>query len=1293
MFAGPLTPAFAASDLQVSLTSETGTPDFDQNDDPGNDSSADNDVIRTNDQALYTVQIAPGSKPLPGAQMTLTIPKGQELRNVPAFCKDPADPSVVAEPTPAMNPPSVPLTASSWQSLPQQSITCALGDLAANLTQSFQFPAFQRSEVPNGTVLTAAKVSFKGASVAEVTAVDSRKMVVSAKPRWDLSKNGVATAENSGDLTPLVTEACKFDSTQACYSYYFPLLISGVNGGKGLSPLAGPVMFTELINPASFYGDEVVNSAKWQAAGANANNLYAPRIRECLIGAIRATPGTKLGDPANAVRDSGKISCSQAAPGQDVKVTITDTDWSLYTYPSKVNISDGPVPDSRAYAVSMSIWIEVPVKAVQDFGTGTDRKALTGTNRYTPLQGMGLDGTAQVDSDDPQWNNYRTAVFTASVPGGFTKFFAGVPGDPNNTPPAVFSPRYQRYYGPPGGQRILSGQIQAGARQTVISMLSQTGSYPDDPRDGSTLYCDVWDNAKLQLRAGDYPGLGSSSGAESQAKPSGGAAVWNSGLVYVADEADLKYTVKYGHADNPGAGTSDCRSGQFFDRPEDVPGNDPTLMQQGIYSAVNQVRIWATIPKASLANTSPVHEYFSIALSVVPGQKNNSIIPNWATSQAQFEGFLPEDALLSLPPVEKSTYDPVTHGGLPGDRLLFAPAYTRVDKTVVDVDVAGKSTNASADDEVVWTLTPKLSSSAASSFIQAQPIFVEDCLPAGLVFDSATVVPSVNELVTDAAGMTGASGIECPSGNTFLRFDLGDRVPNQKIDPVVVTTRVSQLAEVGTYTNVAVIQTDPADPSPLASRSSSAQVSIQQVAGVKLEKTAVTPQVQVNPTNNTKVEKNVWKLTLANLNSPQAVSNADVIDVLPTATGVNGSKFAGTMDFDSASVSKGSGVRILYTSATSVNSNPRDTSNGSNGIAWCDAAAGGTRVLGTGDCPGSAGDVTGLRFQKPGDVRSGDVIEAMVTMIGKGNVEGDTYVNVAEAVVDGLKFNVGPANAPETVVASSIGDTVWLDFNANGIQDDGAAGVAGFPVSLSGTDKLGNQVTMSTKTNADGVYHFTGLRDGDYTVTFDPAALKGAQGFTVKGAGNDTKMDSDGDANTGVTDAIALDKNVDRSDIDQGITAPAVVWNKTDGNTLLGGAEWELKGPEGFQTLTLTDCDQAAASDCAGADKDPVAGQFRLVNLPQGDYVLTETKAPSGFVLGETAYKFSVSVAAFTKTGWQDIKVNGGAIENTPRRSPVLPLTGGLGSDAFYLGGGGLLLISGGLALIARKRGLLGRQS
>jgi hypothetical protein len=128
-------------------------------------------------------------------------------------------------------------------------------------------------------------------------------------------------------------------------------------------------------------------------------------------------------------------------------------------------------------------------------------------------------------------------------------------------------------------------------------------------------------------------------------------------------------------------------------------------------------------------------------------------------------------------------------------------------------------------------------------------------------------------------------------------------------------------------------------------------------------------------------------------------------------------------------------------------------------------------------------------------------------------------------------------------VLASIGDRVWLDANGNGIQDAGEAGVAGFPVSLQGTDSAGNPVSLTTTTDADGNYAFTGLQSGSYTVTFSPAGLAAVGPdyyFVTANAGADDAVDSDGDPVTGVAQVVVIQGNVSNLTVDQGIALAAI---------------------------------------------------------------------------------------------------------------------------------------------------------
>lgn len=82
------------------------------------------------------------------------------------------------------------------------------------------------------------------------------------------------------------------------------------------------------------------------------------------------------------------------------------------------------------------------------------------------------------------------------------------------------------------------------------------------------------------------------------------------------------------------------------------------------------------------------------------------------------------------------------------------------------------------------------------------------------------------------------------------------------------------------------------------------------------------------------------------------------------------------------------------------------------------------------------------------------------------------------------------ANVGQVLASGTIGDTVWYDTNANGVQDGTEAGIANVPVKLVGNDGQdvdpatpGIQTTLTMMTNASGKYLFSGLPAGSYTVS------------------------------------------------------------------------------------------------------------------------------------------------------------------------------------------------------------------
>lgn len=81
----------------------------------------------------------------------------------------------------------------------------------------------------------------------------------------------------------------------------------------------------------------------------------------------------------------------------------------------------------------------------------------------------------------------------------------------------------------------------------------------------------------------------------------------------------------------------------------------------------------------------------------------------------------------------------------------------------------------------------------------------------------------------------------------------------------------------------------------------------------------------------------------------------------------------------------------------------------------------------------------------------------------------------------------------------SVGDTVWEDTNQNGIQDTGEQGLSGVTLTLSGVDV---PVTAVAVTDASGMYLFTNVASGTYTIIVTSTLTGMAATYDADGTGS-----------------------------------------------------------------------------------------------------------------------------------------------------------------------------------------------
>ncbi len=139
----------------------------------------------------------------------------------------------------------------------------------------------------------------------------------------------------------------------------------------------------------------------------------------------------------------------------------------------------------------------------------------------------------------------------------------------------------------------------------------------------------------------------------------------------------------------------------------------------------------------------------------------------------------------------------------------------------------------------------------------------------------------------------------------------------------------------------------------------------------------------------------------------------------------------------------------------------------------------------------------------------------------------------------------------------SIGDTVWYDTNANGVQDTGENGLEGTTVTLDPGTPVDPSDDLTTTTDANGNYLFDNLPASNYTITVDVSTVTGGlpTGVTVAELGQTYDADGTGTPNTSSLTLATGENNLDQ---DFGYSSGIIgdrIWYDTDSDGIQDSGE------------------------------------------------------------------------------------------------------------------------------------------
>ena len=200
---------------------------------------------------------------------------------------------------------------------------------------------------------------------------------------------------------------------------------------------------------------------------------------------------------------------------------------------------------------------------------------------------------------------------------------------------------------------------------------------------------------------------------------------------------------------------------------------------------------------------------------------------------------------------------------------------------------------------------------------------------------------------------------------------------------------------------------------------------------------------------------------------------------------------------------------------------------------------------------------------------------------------------------------------------SKVGNFVFSDNNANGIQDAGEQGIEGVKVTLTGISSSGAPIMQMVFTDASGMYMFL-VPAGTYQVTF--ATPNNTQPSPANVGTDDTK---DSDAGTGgTTNPITVNPGETNQSVDAGfvpgINIGNFVWFDVNRNGIQDANEVGANGilvklvQKGADGIYGTADDIVVATQVT-RDNNGTKGYYLFENVAPGKYSIMFSNLPNGY--------------------------------------------------------------------------------
>jgi len=365
------------------------------------------------------------------------------------------------------------------------------------------------------------------------------------------------------------------------------------------------------------------------------------------------------------------------------------------------------------------------------------------------------------------------------------------------------------------------------------------------------------------------------------------------------------------------------------------------------------------------------------------------------------------------------------------------------------------------------------------------------------------------------------------------------------------------------------------------------------------------------------------------------VSNADQFDPNPNNSSSSVTETPQQADLAATKVVSNATPHVGDTVTFTVTVNNLGP-NAATDVTANDSLPGGLIFVSSAPSAGTYNNVTGVWFIGTLANQGSATLQIQARVAGTGS-----KTNNVQTSADQFDPNLSNNQASVAVTPlSSLSGFVYFDANNDGLRESGEPGVGNVTLTLSGSNDLGQNVSLTTTTAASGAYSFPNLRPGTYTITETPppqfnngktsaGSLGGTAGANTigsinLGAGFDGIDYNFGELGATISGEVFVDANRN------GVLDP--------GETGLGGVRITLEDPNG---------------NVLGTTASAANGTYSFANLLTGRYELVETPA-SGYgsstpttlnvslaVTGSPNQNFGLTTAAISGNVFVDPDNNG----------------------------------------------------